>query len=127
MKPKIHVDYEKSVFTIKLTQEMSMGEVQEFLKEFAVSVNEFSKKGMSISVLIDAAEKYFSDLNTTRAFSQGFRKILESSKVNKVAVYRPQDDFHGDEELAQPNKIKTFVTLEDANLWLLQEWQPGVI
>lgn len=60
------------------------------------------------------------NLNAVREFSQGLREILKTSSVNRLAIYRPQDNFHSDEELTQPDKIKSFVTLESARTWLLK-------
>lgn len=119
MKPKVYVDYQKSIITAKLVPEMTLEEVEGFLEKFEIIVQKFNEDGIKFSVLNDAAEKSFADLNAVRKMSERMRSILKPSNINKLAIYRPQDDFHTTEESDLPDKIKAFVVLEDARTWLL--------
>ena len=119
MKPKIDIDSERSMVTVKLEEDMSFAEVREFLEELKAVVGKFNEGGVPFSMLIDAESKTFEDLNAVRELSQGIRATLEACDIKRFAVYRPQNDYPTDDELAQPDKFKNFMNLEDARTWIL--------
>ena len=120
MKPRINIDSERSMVTVKLEEDMSLAEVREFLEELKAVVGKFNEGGVPFSMLIDAESKTFEDLNAVRELSQGLRGTLKTCSIKRYAVYRPQNAYLNDDEITQTENIKNFLTLDDARTWLLQ-------
>ena len=121
MKPTISVDNEHAIVTTRFAPDMTLDEIQEFLTELKTTVDDFGDRGATFSILNDAADKSFENLDAQRELSLELRKILAGANLDRYAIFRPQGDYRSDEEDKHPDRMKTFVTLEEANAWLFRK------
>lgn len=118
MKPVIYNNKEKAFISVTLCQEMSREGISEFLEEFEEILEGYKTRGVSFSVINDAAQKSFESIDAVRDMSQGLRRILNTELLLRCAVYRPQNDYASDNEKNYPNKFRSFVDLDEAKRWI---------
>ncbi len=106
----------EKIIEISLSSNMTLSEVETLLNKLEIAVEKFTAHRYSL--LNNAEKKSFSDLSAVKALSIGMREILSKTPPKKVAIFRPQGDYHSDDALNNPERVKIFYDLNEAKRWL---------
>ena len=119
MKPSIEVDQENKLIITNLKENMSTKDVYEFVDDLHTTIAATGSMACDYTLLNNASEKSFSDLDSARELADSFRQVLMDSHIKKFAVYRPQDDYYSENENEFPERFKTFRDESLAKDWLI--------
>ncbi len=114
MIPKIKIL--SRTITVTLAEQMSLVEVEQFIDHLTKAVN--SCGGKEYSLLNNAEKKSFSELSAVKALSVGMRSVLATTPPERVAIYRPQNDYQNEEYRDRPDQVQIFTDLNEAESWL---------
>lgn len=119
MKPTIEIDQENKLIITNLKKNMSKADVYEFIDDLHCTLAGTNASEQDYTLLNNATEKSFAELDSARELADSFRKLLSDNHVKKFAVYRPQDDYYSENQADFPDKFKTFSSVTKAKDWLI--------
>lgn len=116
MKPTIEFNKEKKIIHADLKPNMSKQEIYEFIDDLHSTLAD--NQALDISLLTNASQKSFTDLDSAFELSESFRKLLEEAHIKKFAMLRPQADYYSENIVDYKDQFKTFTNEVEAEKWL---------